>query len=204
MPKEKAGMARLFAALLLLAAIAAGGLALYFKSSEGAADAALPAVANGDVQDPAALLKSLNEHLAKQPRDARAWAILARLQFEAERFPEAAQAYEKALALPTKVANDPALWCEYADALGMTQGGTLSGKPLELVRRALAISPHHPKALEMAGSAAYEQGDYAGALNYWRPLLAALEPGSKMHAELVAAIGRAERRAKVTIPVSSQ
>jgi hypothetical protein len=30
---------------------------------------------------------------------------------------------------------DPAIWCEYADALGMTQGGRLEGRPRELVMK---------------------------------------------------------------------
>jgi hypothetical protein len=32
----------------------------------------------------------------------------------------------------------------------------------------------HPKALEMAGSAAFEQREYSSAVNYWRQLLAQL------------------------------
>ena len=53
---------------------------------------------------------------------------------------------------------------------------------------------------DIAGSAEYEQGDYAAALRYWQPLLAALEPGSKPHTELAAAIARTERLAKISIP----
>ena len=130
--------------------------------------------------------------------------ILARRQFDIDHFTEAAQAYEKALALHSKVANDPAVWCEYADALGMTQGGKLTGRPRELIDRALALNPNHPKALEMAGSAEYAQGDYASALRYWRPLLTTLEPGSQSRAELAAAIARAERLAMMAIPVQRQ
>ena len=126
--------------------------------------------------------------------------ILARLQADRDRFEEAAQAYDKALALSSKVATDPAVWCEYADALGMTQGGRLAGRPRELIERALALNPNHPKALEMAGSAEYGQGDYASALRYWRPLLAALEPGSREHTELAAAIARTERMAATSLP----
>jgi len=138
------------------------------------------------------VLTRLGAYFEPQPRDARALVLLARRQADAERFGEAAQAYEKALALPSKVAKDPAVWCEYADALGMTQQGKLAGKPRELIDRALALNPDHPKALELAGSAAYEQGDYASALLFWRPLLAQLDSGSQMHRELAAAISRTE------------
>jgi cytochrome c-type biogenesis protein CcmH len=138
----------------------------------------------------------LVRHLDRSPGDARSWVLLARADFEADRFADAANDYERALATGPKVALDPGIWCEYADALGMTQGGSLAGKPRELVMRALAQNPTHPKALEMAGSAAYEIGEYASAARYWRELLAQLPQASREHAELAAAIARADERAQ--------
>jgi cytochrome c-type biogenesis protein CcmH len=115
------------------------------------------------------------------------------MDFEADRFADAAASYEKALATTPKVAADPGVWCEYADALGMAQGGALAGRPRELVMRALTLDPAHPKALEMAGSAAFEQQDFAAAAQYWQQLLAQLPASSLRHRELAAAIARAER-----------
>lgn len=181
------------AALLVL-------LAVYWQAGQlEPPDAADVAEQSGDGRD-SDLWQRLAGYFAKQPSDARAWVLLARRQAEAERYAEAAQAYEKALALPSRVAKDPAIWCEYADALGMTQHGKLAGKPRQLIDRALALQPDHPKALEMAGSAEYEQGDYASALDYWRPLLAQLKPGSQMHRELADAIARTERLAASALP----
>lgn len=210
-----AGPARLFtaiAAVALGASLLAFLLALALSLPAGgpiapdARDELRPAIATelDSRAESIALARRLSAHVEKQPRDARAWAILARLEFELDHFAEAAQAYAKALALPSKVANDPALWCEYADALGMLQDGKLSGRPRELIDRALALNPNHPKALEMAGSAEYAQGDYAAALRYWRPLLAQLAPGSQAHAELAAAIARANRLARIAVPASRQ
>ena len=149
-------------------------------------------------------MRRLSAHLEKQPRDARGWVILARLAADRERFEEAAQAYAKALAASPKVAADAAVWCEYADALGMAQGGNLAGRPRELIDRALALDPNHPKALELAGSSEYERGDYAAALGFWRPLLAAQQPGSRAHAELAAAIARTERLAATAVAAKRQ
>lgn len=204
---EKAGSVRLFVTALAAALI---GLAVYLKAggtdTPGAGDDAWPSIAetvnSGD--ETGALVRRLSAHLGKQPRDARAWAILARLQFQLDHFAEAARAYDKALALPSRVANDPSVWCEYADALGMTQEGRLTGRPRELIGRALALNPNHPRALEMAGSAEYAQGDYASALRYWHPLLAALQPGSQAYGELATAIARAERLAMMAIPIAGR
>ena len=125
-----------------------------------------------------------------QPRDGRSWVLEARRHMDADRFPEAARAYENGLA-SRKVAADPQVWCELADALGMAQGGRLAGRPTELVDKALALNPLHPRALEMAGSAAYEAGDFARAARHWNQLLAQLPPGSPEHAQLTAALLRA-------------
>jgi len=200
---KKAGTARLFVAalaLVLVAALVALTVDLRPGSAElpDAADKARAPIAE-TVDGRAAAeadMRRLSAHLEKQPRDARAWVILARLQAEMDRFEAAAQAYEKALALQSKVANDPAVWCEYADALGMTQGGKLDGKPRELIDRALALNPNHPKALEMAGSAAYEARDHASAARYWRELLAQIPARTREHGELAAAIDRADERAR--------
>ncbi len=178
------GWKRLAVLAVVVLSLGAALLAVYWN--DGSPDA------TGETED---LLQRLGNYFEKQPRDARELVFTARRLAEAERFAEAAQTYEKALALPSKVMKDPAVWCEYADALGMTQQGKLAGKPRELIDRALALNPEHPKALELAGSAEYELGNYDVALGFWRPLLALLKPGSQMHGELAAAIERTERLA---------
>ena len=145
-------------------------------------------------------VEQLQSHLSRQPRDGRGWVLLARAQADRNEFKAAADAYQKALTVSEKVAKDPGVLCEYADALGMTQGGSLAGRPAELIAKALSINPAHPAALEMAGSVAYEEGRYADAARYWNALLADLTPGSERHRELSAAVARAERKSSVTLP----
>ena len=142
----------------------------------------------------------LQSHLSRQPRDGRGWVLLARAQADRSEFKEAAASFEKALTVSQKIAKDPGVLCEYADALGMTQGGQLVGRPTELVMHALALDPKHPMALEMAGSAAYADGRYAEAARYWKDLLGQLPAGSARREDLAAAIARAERKAAVTLP----
>jgi cytochrome c-type biogenesis protein CcmH len=142
----------------------------------------------------------LQSHLARQPRDARGWVLLARAQSERGEFAASADAYQKAITVSEKVAKDPGVLCEYADVLGMTQGGKLAGKPSELIAQALGINPKHPMALEMAGSAAYDDGRYGDAARYWKELLAGVSPGSERYSQLSAAISRAERKAAVSLP----
>jgi cytochrome c-type biogenesis protein CcmH len=142
----------------------------------------------------------LEAQVAAEPNDARAWVMLARLRMQRDQFDSAAQAYARALEVSPRVARDPLIWCEYADALGMAQRGRLAGKPREMIARALALEPLHPRALEMAGSAAYEANDYRGAARYWQQLLRQLPADSSDRAQLAAAITRAERRAQFSLP----
>jgi cytochrome c-type biogenesis protein CcmH len=134
----------------------------------------------------------LVSHLERNPGDGRGFVLLARMEFESDRFTEAAAAYARGIEANAKVAADPAVWCEYADAVGMAQGGRLAGKPRELVLRALALNPAHPAALEMAGGAAFEAQEYATAARYWRELLAQLPAQARARIELEAAIARAD------------
>lgn len=135
-------------------------------------------------------IEQLERHLAHNPRDGRGWVTLGRLHLELDRYDAAARAYEHGIGISQKIAQDPQVLCELADALGMAQGGSLKGKPRELIDQALALKGTHPRALEMAGSAEYEAGNLQSVLAHWEPLLAQLPPGSLAQRELSAAVER--------------
>ncbi|MGB2818947.1 MAG: c-type cytochrome biogenesis protein CcmI [Burkholderiaceae bacterium] len=200
-PPAAAPSARTRTVALLVAVglpLVAAGLYLAVGKPDALTDDAPPAaVGEAGEGDYVARLQS---HLARQPRDGRGWVLLARAHVDRNEFKAASDAYQKALTVSEKIAKDPSVLCEYADALGMAQGGNLTGKPSDLVAQALAINPKHPVGLEMAGSAAYAEGRYADAARYWKELLAGLTPGSERHAELSAAVARAERKAAVSLP----
>jgi cytochrome c-type biogenesis protein CcmH len=147
-------------------------------------------------------LETLARHVAAHPDDARALTLLGRELAAADRFAEAAGAFERAVQSP-KVARDATVWAEYADALAMAQGRTLQGRPSQLIAKALALDPRHPQALEMAGSAAFERHDYTAAAQHWRTLLAELPADSNSTDELRRALEETERLARTTLPVSS-
>jgi len=179
--------------IAVLAAASAGMLAMGFGFYAFLADAPTPDLSLPGIADVGAARAKLVRHLERSPNDGRAWVLLAQIDFAADRYADAAAAYARALEASPKVARDPGIWCEYADALGMAQGGSLAGRPRELVMRALAQNPAHPRALEMAGSAAYEAREYAAAAQFWRQLLPHLADNPRAQRELAAAIGRAEQ-----------
>ncbi len=141
-----------------------------------------------------AYVARLEQQVATFPRDGRAWVLLARAHMEKDEFGQASRAYAQALKVSSRVARDPGVLCEAADAIGMEQGGSLAGRPSELVAQALAIDGSHAIALEMAGSAAVEQNQYPDAVRYWSALLEQLPAGSARYQQLAAAIEAAQRR----------
>jgi len=165
----------------------------------------MAALATGGAQEaaaggPAAMLAQLEAHVMASPDDGRAWALLGRARMNASQFAPAAAAYERALEIAPRIARDPMVWCEFADAVGMSQGGSLQGRPSELIGRALSINPEAPCALEMAGSAAVERRDFRTAQEHWGKLLKLLPAGSEQRQQLQAALARIEPKARVSLP----
>jgi cytochrome c-type biogenesis protein CcmH len=175
-------------AIALLVAIPVLSIVLYGRLGDPAA-AALAQVSDGgnELSDKqiAAMIGALERRLEQHPENAEGWALLARSYYTLGRFPAAAEAYTKALALAP---DNPDLLADYADTLGMTQGHRLAGKPLALVERALSIDPQHGKALALAATAAMEAHDPSKALAYWRRLAAELPAGSDDATQVAAVI----------------
>lgn len=119
------------------------------------------------------MVARLAERMEKNPDDPTGWVMLGRSYLVMERYDEAVQAYEKAYAL---VGDQPELMADYAEALSMTAGGSMAGRPLELVTQALLIDPENTKALWLAGIAAYQGGEREAAVSVWRKLAALLPP----------------------------
>jgi len=143
-------------------------------------------------QQIAANVDKLAKRLEQNPNDAQGWLMLARSYTSMERFSEAASAYARATALND---GDASIWADYAEALAMSSGQRLAGKPTEAVNRALQIDPKNQKALALAGSAALEAGDYQKAVDYWQKLQLLVPPGSEIAKTLSDEIAKAKKLA---------
>ena len=110
------------------------------------------------------LVKQLAERMQSNPDDLQGWTLLARTYAAMQKFPEAAKAYERATALAP---DNAALLADRADVMAVLQGQRAAGEPAKLIARALEIDPRNLKALALAGSVAYEEGDYDRAIARW-------------------------------------
>jgi len=138
------------------------------------------------------MVAKLQQRLEKEPDNVDGWVVLARTYYTMRKFPEASAAYEKLTAL---IPNDADLLADYADALAMSQGRRIAGKPLELVNRALKIDPNQWKALAMAGTEAFERKDYAGAVDHWTKLQSSAPPDAPIAQQIQSSIDEARKLA---------
>ena len=164
--------------------------------SNPAAAVAQPAAATTSAPPPERTQEQIEANVAKlaqrlqsNPNDAQGWTMLARSFSSMEKYSEAANAYAKATELNAK---DADLWAEYAFATGMAEGRSLEGKPTELINRALKVDPENAKALQLAGSAAFQAKDYKKAVDYWQRVLKQVPPGSEVAETINARINEAK------------
>lgn len=190
-PAERRPWPLAIAAGVLIPALAFG-LYAALGTPQGTDRAAVASEQRPDEAQIVAMVENLARKVRERPDDAQGWALLARSMAALGRFKESADAYQHLAALAP---NDPQVLADYADALGMAQGRTLAGKPAELARQALKLDPAHRKALALVGTAALDEGDYAGAVGYWEKLATVLPPGSPDAPQVQEVIDEIRKRA---------
>lgn len=190
------GRGLVYAVALAIPVLAIG---LYFRigspeaisaSSSGPAPTAAPNPGQGMSQQAIeANVAALARRLEQNPNDANGWRMLGRSYLTMEKYNDAAVAFSRASALNP---GDADLLADYAFSLGMANGQRLRGEPQELINKALKIDPENPKALELAGSAAYEAKNYKEAITYWERLVKKSPGDNELTTVLTERINRAK------------
>lgn len=143
-----------------------------------------------------ALMARLAARLKANPNDAAGWGMLGRSYIAVGRLNDAVTAFERAYALTPE---DVQLLVDYADVMGALQNKNLSGRPAELIQKALEVNPTHPKALALAGSAAFNEKNYDLAVHFWERLLALFPPGSPQARGIASSIAEAKGQGEVRV-----
>ena len=140
-------------------------------------------------QEIASMVDNLIKRLENEPDNLEGWRMLGRTYAIMGRFSEAREIYEKLL---LKSPDSPDALVNLADVFAMTQDGSLMGKPVELINKALSIDPENPKALALAGTAKFEQGEFIKAAGYWEELLSVIPEESKLAKSVSGSIKQAK------------
>lgn len=163
----------------------------------GTPNALLPQSPGGDSrgitrQQIEGMVERLAARMGENPDDATGWVMLGRSYAVLDRFPEAVSAYANAV---KRSPPDAQLLADYADALAMAQGRRLQGEPERIIAQALKVDPRNVKALALAGTAAFENHDFKGAIAHWRKILEVVPPDSDMADSIRDSIADAEKLA---------
>jgi cytochrome c-type biogenesis protein CcmH len=154
-------------------------------------DPAAAASAPTGLQQIEAMVGKLAERMKEHPDDAEGWTMLARSYTVLGRFAEAVPAYARAAELQP---GNAGLLADYADAVAATHGSANNPQSLVLIERALKADPKLPKALALAGSAAYDRGSFALAIADWQKIVEQLPPGHELTPRIEAMIAEARGR----------
>jgi cytochrome c-type biogenesis protein CcmH len=151
-------------------------------------------------QDVNAMVATLAAKVESEPDNLQGWVMLARSYKAVRRPAEAERAYEKGFAL---VEQDPQLLADYADVLA-SKTGDLSGRPEQLIAKALALDPNHLLSLWLAGTAAFNRNDYAKAIEHWERAQGQMAPNSEDAQMLANIIAEAKQKmSKGKAPVAA-
>jgi len=146
------------------------------------------------------MVGKLAERLKEKPDDATGWLMLGRSYTVLGRDDEALAAYAKSAALRP---NDATTLADYADALNVKSGGRATPESDALVARALATEPTHLKSLALAGTSAFERGDFATAVRHWEKMALGLPADSPDMPRLQASLDEARRRGGLAAPAAA-
>jgi cytochrome c-type biogenesis protein CcmH len=127
------------------------------------------------------MVGGLAERLKEQPDDALGWTMLGRSYKYLQQYPKAVEAFEHAYKL---IGDKPEIMLLYADALAFANNEQMTGKPAELVFKALAMEPNNVTGLWLGGMAKAQTGDFATAMDLWKKLEAQLPAGSEAQQEI--------------------
>ncbi len=142
----------------------------------------------------AALTERLAERLKGKPDDLEGWVMLGRSYAALGRPAEALTAYGQAMKLKP---DDAGILADYADALAVSNGRSLEGEPAKYIDRALKIDPDNLKALALAGTVAFNQGDFAKAVQHWERLVKVGPPEHPIVRQAAAGVVEARERGKL-------
>lgn len=138
----------------------------------------------------AAMVDQLAQRLKDKPDDPEGWAMLGRSYMVLGRLNDAVPAFRRAVQLRGE---DAGVLAEAAMAIASAEN-RMTDEADALLQRALKAEPDNLRALSLAGSAAFDRQDWAGAVKHWERILAVAPPGSDFLPQVQAGVDEARQR----------
>lgn len=141
--------------------------------------------------------ESLAAYLKDNDKDERAWVLYARLKVREKSWPQAAQAYKRAVDIGELVAKDPDVLVEYAAALISQETEKTYLESLGVLDRVLSINDKHLPAHELYAISSLELEHWSAARQHLEFLLSQMsmdDPVYQRLAQTAAYAAQQERR----------
>lgn len=181
---------------LVIAAIVAAfavGVAIMRSPSKPAPAETAAADANAAPQS----IEALEKRTQERPGDVSGWRMLGAAYFVANRYDDAARAYDKASALAPK---EPAIWSALGEARVMaSQTDPMPAPAAAAFERAVALDPKDPRARYFLAVKRDLSGDHAGAIGDWLALLAETPADAPWRADLIRTIEQVGKIHKIDV-----
>ncbi|ARG97236.1 tetratricopeptide repeat protein [Legionella micdadei] len=143
------------------------------------------------IKSPAELIERMIARLQAEPNSERGWYLLGRLYASQGQWPEARDAFSKALEL--KPGNEAAR-INYAQSLWQLNQQQFNEQIRGILTNLLQKNPDQPDALAMLAMDAFESRNYQLAIDHWQHLLK-LAPEHSEEAQLLRkAIAKAQQK----------
>lgn len=162
-----------------------------------------PVASQPPAPDMQVIISRIQQQLEEQPDDARGWFMLGRAHLTLGAYTDAEVALRKSVELDSSNVD---VQIRLADAIALTQGGSLSGEPGDILKSALQTQPNHPQGLWLYGMALNEDGEHAEAIAVWNRLLPQLasDPRSTDEVQQLIDLARSQLPAGERSQVSGQ
>ena len=121
------------------------------------------------------MVAQVEDHVARNPKDGRAWEVLAPVYMRLSRFDDAVRAWRNVISLNGSNAEREA---NFGEAVVAAANGVVTGEAKAAFERALAEDAKNVMARFYMGMAADQDGRRADAEKIWGDLLASAPPGA--------------------------
>lgn len=133
----------------------------------------------------------LRQRLAKEPDDAVAWLVYARVMTAMAQLEQAIDAYEKSLELePSRTGT----LLSYAQLLIQTGDESFMPQAAQMLQQVLQQQPDNQEALSLLGFVAFQRGDWDMAVTAWELLLELIPPTDERYQPVSAAVADAKQQ----------
>lgn len=147
-----------------------------------------------------AMVEKLAARVKANPDNVDDVKMLARSYMVLGRFKDASALLEQVAGK----APDAQIYADWADAVASANDRQLTGRPEQLIAKALQLDPQNIKALALSGTVAFERKDYKLAVREWEKIAARVPADSEFGQSVQTMLNEARNRAGMPAPKTAK